>query len=185
MDKRHIPILVIVSALLFMTVVPGQAAAGTSTNGRIWTIPMTLNPDTYNVHAGNITAGEKTAFAITSDGPIDVFVFNQSEYDQYKTTGIVTPGYEGPAHYTAFATTSSEAILTAETSGTYYLVLDNTPAGLDPGTSQRNAVLKIVYPLSAIVTDALVLLGVMLLILAIVFIAVIAFSIVPTGTKRV
>ena len=71
----------------------------------------------------------------------------------------------------------------AETSGTY-LVLDNTPAGHDPGTSQKDAVLRIVYPLSAIVTDAVVLFGVMLAIVAIVLIAIVAMALIPNVPRK-
>ncbi len=184
MVKRHLPILIIALGLALMMILPSPASAGTSTSGRVWTIPITLQPNTFNVHAGNITAGEKTAFALTSDGAVDVFIFNQSQYDQYKIIGITTPGYEGPAVYTAFATTRVEAILTADTSGTFYLVIDDTVAGHDPGTSQRDAVLKIVYPLSAIVTDAYILFGVMLVIAAIVLVAIIAIAFIPNMPKK-
>jgi len=176
--------LLMVLGLITILALPGMASAGTVAQGKIWTFTWSMAPESYTPYSGNLSAGGEMAFAISSDHTIDVFVFNQAQYDQYLATGIDTPGYDGPAIHSYLDTTRVEALLTAPATDRYYLVIDNTVAGADPGTSSKAVTLQIVYPITAIVTDALALFGAMLLICGIILLVILIGSVIDLTPKK-
>lgn len=184
MKRAQIACLTALLVVLSTAVIPSAAMAGTSIQGKVWTITLNLSPDSYVPYSGNLSKGEQTAFALTSDAPIDVFAFNQSQYDNYSATGRLTPGYSGPAVWSALGVTNVEALLTASSSDRYYLVIDNTVAGEDPGSAAKTVDLQIIYPISPIETNSLALFVSLLAICGIVLLAVMLVSVLDFSAKK-
>jgi hypothetical protein len=106
-----------------------------------------ISPQEYAAREGAMKAGEQASFVING-GTVDVFVFNPDQYFSYVNLGKDQAGWKGSAAYQALGVSSTEFIFTAPSEGNYFLVIDNTVAGSDPGESQKSVSMDILSPLA-------------------------------------
>jgi len=106
-----------------------------------------ISAQDYVAREGAMRSGEKATFAITG-GYVDVYVFNENQFYSYVNLGKDVPGWIGTASYRELGVNSTDFIFTAPADGNYFLVIDNTVAGSDPGDVQKSINVDIVYPFS-------------------------------------
>ncbi|HUL39882.1 MAG TPA: hypothetical protein VLU38_06290 [Methanomassiliicoccales archaeon] len=108
-----------------------------------------IAPQGYALREGEMKAGEQATFAI-SGGDVDVFVFTEQQYYSYVNLNQYEPGWNGLAVHKELGVSSTHFILTAPAQGNYYLVIDNTVAGSDPGMANKTISMDAIYPFSPI-----------------------------------
>lgn len=134
------------ATLALMTLGLGLVSACTFANGHD-NFTYDLAEQRYAVREGALKAGEQAAFSIRG-GAMDVFVFNEDQYYSYVDLGTGSAGWRGAAAYKSLGVSSVDFVFTAPAEGKYYLVMDNTVAGADPGANENSVILDVMYPYS-------------------------------------
>lgn len=109
-------------------------------------LDVSLSANDYKSFSGNLTKGERVAFNIGSDQQFDFFIFDSSQFELYQTNGRFISGYPGPAIFSSLGTFGIQDVFTAPTDGQYYIVLDNTVAGVNQGDVGKTIDVGVAYP---------------------------------------
>ena len=135
-----------VASMVLMGLGLGAVSACTFADGHE-SFEYDISPQEYAAREGAMKAGEQASFVIRG-GAVDVFVFNEDQYFSYVNLGKDEAGWKGAAAYKVLGVSSTEFIFTAPSEGSYFLVIDNTVAGSDPGESQKAVTVDILFPLT-------------------------------------
>jgi hypothetical protein len=135
------------ASMVLMSLGLGMVSACTFANGHE-SFGYDISPQEYAAREGAMKAGEQASFVITG-GVVDVFVFNEDQYYSYVNLGKDEAGWKGAAAYKSLGVSSAEFVFTAPSDGNYFLVIDNTVAGSDPGESQKTISMDVFFPFNA------------------------------------
>jgi hypothetical protein len=138
----------LVAIMALMSLGLGLVSACTFANGHE-SFEYDISPQEYAAREGAMKAGEQASFLI-SGGMMDIFVFNEDQYYSYVNLGKDEEGWKGAAAYKEFGVSSARFIFTAPSEGSYFLVIDNTVAGSDPGMAQKTISMDALYPFNAV-----------------------------------
>ena len=137
-------IAALVAGLVLVSLGIGTASACTFANGHE-SFQYDILAHAYAAREGSMKMGEQATFTIRG-GVVDVYVFNEAQYYSYVNLGQYEDGWSGVAAYKEFEVSSTSFVFTAPAEGNYFLVVDNTVAGSDPGNLGKNMTVDIFYP---------------------------------------
>lgn len=175
--------MAVVGLMLAIITLPAVPAASAQDNQNYITTTVTLDAGQYKYFSANVSSGEQIAFNIGSSQQFDLFIFNQQQFNDYVAIGIHTSGYNGPAQWTSLGTFGAATSFGAQTSGKYYLVLDNTIAGVNPGNTSKTIDVGVIFPYTPASSNDLPFISA-LVIIAVLVIIIIAIWFLRGGSRK-